>query len=138
MKNADLSQDTNRLLYQSDQNDADRFLRSLQVQSGLNNDDVTRKLQVLASLMSSGALTQGTQQKALDQPFKALQMLIQSTPGLNNTGSTTTSTSSQPFNPASLLGPLGMLLGGPLGGLLGGGAGGAITLGSAAGPTPFY
>jgi len=116
MQNANLAQQNNQLLFQSDQNDANRFLQSLQIQSGLNNDDLNRKLQAIAALSGFGGQVQGTQQKALDVPFKMLQQLMQSTPGLNNTGSTSTSTSEAPMNPLSiLLGIAGLASGNPAG-----------------------
>lgn len=122
MKNADLTQSNNQLLFQSDQNDANRFLQALQLQSGLNGDQLSQKLQVLQALLGNGALIQGTQQRALDMPFKALQQLIASTPGLNNTGSTQTSSTSAPINPLSILtGIAGLASGNPLG-MIGGGA----------------
>ncbi len=121
MQNANLAQQNNQMLFQSDQNDADRFLRALQVQSGLNGDQLNQKLQVLAALLGNGSLIQGTQQKALDMPFKALQQLIASTPGLNNTGSTSTQTSSAPMNPLSILaGIAGLASGNPFAALGGG------------------
>lgn len=122
MTNANLAQQNNQMLFQSDQNDANRFLEALRLQSGLNGDQLSQKLQVLSALLGNGALIQGTQQRALDMPFKALQQLIASTPGLNNTGSTTTNSSRAPINPLSILtGIAGLASGNPLG-MLGGGA----------------
>lgn len=121
MANASNAQAINNLLFQGDQNDASRFLQALQLQSGLNNDDLNRKLAAITSLASFGNQTQTVQQNALNAPFKALQQLLSTTPGLNNVGSTTTSTSSQQVNPLSAILPLAMLLSGnPFGAAAGG------------------
>lgn len=120
MENARFGEAQNNRLFQSDQNDASRFLESLRVQNGLNNDELNRKLQSLVALSGFGGQVQGTQQKALDQPFKALQMLLASMP--TQTDVTKTGTTENATN--GWMTGLGGLL--ALGGL---GTGGGSTLG---------
>jgi hypothetical protein len=74
------------------------------------NLNQTQKMQALQLLMAQGDKEQQLQQAGIDAPMKALQSLVTTTPGLNNTGSNTTTTQPLQDNTASTLIGGGLML----------------------------
>jgi hypothetical protein len=120
---ADLAKQYQNLRFSGAQNDANRFLTALQQQQGMDTQSMQTLMGMLGQLNTMGGQQQATAQRALDDPFRQLQLLaamlagnpgqiLQSnTTGTNvtNTTGTGTSQTDRPLDLASiLLGSLGV------------------------------
>jgi hypothetical protein len=93
------------LAYQGSQNDASRFLQGLQMQSGLDTQNLTNKMNIINMLNGMGGQQRAVGQQAIDAPFTALQRLAGITPTQYGTTSTGTGTS-ETQKPVDILGTL--------------------------------